>query len=74
MATADLALALTHIVTNMESYVRDQWPRVPNSTHPAEDYADKWRQRPDLMLEMNFRIWMARVKAQPDHVAIDHTF
>lgn len=59
----DLALALTHIVTNMESYVRDQWPRVPNPTHPAEDYADKWRQRPDLMLEMNFRIWMARVKA-----------
>ena len=59
----DIAVALPNIVANMERYVRDQWPKVPNPTHPAEDYADKWRLRTDLPLEVNFRAWMKKVKA-----------
>jgi hypothetical protein len=44
-------------------------PRIPNPTHPAEDYADKWRIRPDLQLERNFRLWMAQVRADVRNIA-----
>jgi hypothetical protein len=68
----DVAVALSNIVRDMESFVRDQWPKVPNPTHPSEDYADKWRLRPDLKLEMNFRLWMARVKADVQALTQSH--
>jgi hypothetical protein len=59
----DLAVALSNIVTNMERYVREQWPKVPNPAYLAEDFADKWRQSPELHLEMNFRSWMHQVRS-----------
>ena len=31
---------------------------MPNPTHPAEDYADKWSKDPGL--ELNFRQWHAQ--------------
>jgi hypothetical protein len=59
-AEQDLGSALIGIVERMESFVRAVPPHVPNPTHPAEDYADKWRKQP--ILEQNFRIWMQQVR------------
>ena len=42
----------------MLDFVRPDRPRVPNPTHPAEDYADKWSKDPGL--ELNFRQWHAQ--------------
>jgi hypothetical protein len=61
----DLQSALTGIVARMESFVRDLPPRVPNPTHPAEDYADKWRLRP--ILEPNFRTWIQQARTDVHH-------
>lgn len=57
----DLGDALSGIVERMPMYVRAVAPRVPNPTHPAEDYADKWRTRRDL--EGNFFVWLEQVRA-----------
>ncbi|HEY0971316.1 MAG TPA: nucleotidyltransferase [Gemmatimonadales bacterium] len=57
----DLGQALTGIVERMGRYVRETPPRVPNPTHPAEDYADKWGKKPEL--EGSFRRWMEQVHA-----------
>lgn len=58
---ADVGDALRGIVERMEQFVRPVAPRVPNPTHPAEDYADKWRRRPEL--ERNFDLWLTQVRA-----------
>jgi hypothetical protein len=57
----DLAEALQSIVDGMPLYVRSTKPHVPNPTHPAEDYADKWSK--DARLEKNFWEWHTAVKA-----------
>lgn len=61
----DVATALIGIVERMESFVRPLPPRVPNPTHPEEDYADKWRFQP--LLEQNFRLWMQQVRVDVQH-------
>ncbi|MDB4891849.1 MAG: hypothetical protein JWL61_3704 [Gemmatimonadetes bacterium] len=63
----DLADALTGIVERMGQFVRPIAPRVPNPTHPAEDYADKWRHDPAL--EKNFWLWHEQVRADVRHFA-----
>jgi hypothetical protein len=55
---SDVYLAVRGILTRMLNFVRDARPYVPNPTHPAEDYADKWSQDPRL--EQNFRLWHAQ--------------
>ena len=57
----DLAAALSGIVARMGNYVQVGWPKVPNPTHPAEDYADKWRRQPEL--ERQFYLWLTQVQA-----------
>ena len=57
----ELAEALVNIVMGMERHVRANWPKVPNPTHPAEDYADKWRL--NRILEQNFFLWLEQLKA-----------
>ena len=42
----------------MLDFVHEERPYVPNPTHPAEDYADKWSK--DDRLERNFRLWHAQ--------------
>ena len=55
---ADVYLAVRGILSRMLDFVRAERPRVPNPTHPAEDYADKWSK--DRRLELNFRLWHAQ--------------
>jgi len=55
---ADVYLAVRGILSRMLDFVRADKPRVPNPTHPAEDYADKWSKDPRL--ELNFRQWHAQ--------------
>lgn len=55
---ADVHLAVRGILSRMLSFVRADRPRVPNPTHPAEDYADKWSKDPRL--EKNFLEWHAQ--------------
>lgn len=57
----DLGEALVGIVERMGQHVQASAPRVPNPTHPAEDYADKWRLQPAL--EDNFWRWVEQVRA-----------
>jgi hypothetical protein len=57
----DLAEALAGVVERMGQYVLPTAPRVPNPTHPAEDYADKWRLQ--SALEENFWRWVEQVRA-----------
>jgi hypothetical protein len=54
---SDVYLAVRGILSRMLNYVGDVAPYVPNPTHPAEDYADKWSK--DARLERNFRYWHA---------------
>jgi len=56
----DLSEALCGIVERLPSFVRSSRPRVPNPTHPDEDYADKWSR--DARLEQNFWTWHAQVQ------------
>lgn len=63
----DLYEALRNIVDGMLGFISPVWPRVPNPTHPAEDYADKWSR--DSRLEKSFREWHAAVSADIDHLA-----
>lgn len=58
---ADLGDALTNILNKMESCVRTTIPRVPNPVDPNEDFADRWVT--DATLEINFKSWLAQVKA-----------
>ncbi len=57
----DVYAALTRILDEMPSLVRDTQPRVPNPVNPAEDFADKWKDEPQL--EWNFRRWHRQSKA-----------
>jgi hypothetical protein len=52
---ADVYDAVRGILARMLSYVRAERPRVPNPTHPDEDYADKWSKDPRL--ELSFLQW-----------------
>ncbi len=56
----DLADALAGIVARMGQFVQPLCPRVPNPTHPQEDYADKWSR--DALLEQNFWLWYTQVQ------------
>ena len=58
---ADVYLAVRRILGQILTYVRATPPYVPNPTHPAEDYADKWSKDPRL--EANFRAWHAQATA-----------
>src|SRR5690606_17075275 len=57
---ADLTEALRRIVDRMPQFVRVSAPRIPNPTHPQEDYADKWQRDPQL--EQAFWQWHQQVK------------
>ena len=57
----DLGETIGGIVERMGQYVRAATPRVPNPTHPDEDYADKWQVQPTL--ENNFWGWLEQVRA-----------
>ena len=52
---ADVYDAVRGILARMLKYVRPERPRVPNPTHPDEDYADKWSK--DRRLETHFLQW-----------------
>lgn len=52
---ADVYDAVRGILARMLNYVRSERPRVPNPTHPDEDYADKWSKDPRL--ELSFLQW-----------------
>jgi hypothetical protein len=57
---ADIYEAVTGIVAKMPDFIKPVYPRVPNPTDPAEDYADKWRK--NSLREKNFRLWHAQVQ------------
>lgn len=56
----DVTEALRGILYRMPDFVRPVTPRVPNPTHPSEDYADKWQRDPRL--ERSFWEWHQQAK------------
>ena len=58
--------ALHGILDRMGQFVRSECPRVPNPVNPMEDFADKWRNRPEL--EQNFWAWYAEVQNDFDRL------
>lgn len=57
---ADLGTALANIIASMKDHISPRLPRVPNPLNPAEDFADKWSQNPNLQNE--FLKWHAQVQ------------
>lgn len=57
--------ALRRILTEMDRYIRQTKPRVPNPVNPSEDFADKWGDPAyaHLNLEHNFRQWLRQARA-----------
>lgn len=66
----DLSVALKNILTNMKQFINPNYPRIPNPTHPSEDFADKWYnlEYKSLRLEENFNLWL--IAAQNDFGSI----
>lgn len=62
----DVYLAVRGILNRMLDFVHQDRPFVPNPTHPAEDYADKWSTDPRL--ERNFRLWRAQASRDFEQV------
>ena len=62
----DVYLAVRGILNRMLDFVHQDGPFVPNPTHPAEDYADKWSTDPRL--EHNFRLWHAQASRDFEQV------
>lgn len=60
----DIVSALTRILNEMQNYINDTIPRVPNPVHPDEDFTDRWNmpECADLYLEENFKIWLKTAK------------
>jgi len=63
----DVTDALRGILNRMPDFVRAVVPRVPNPTHPSEDYADKWRRDPRL--ERSFYEWHQQAKADVERLS-----
>lgn len=61
----DVSSALERILTDMDKYLLEMKPRVPNPVNPVEDFADKWYDPKfrHLNLEENFRTWLRRARA-----------
>lgn len=55
-----LADALRNILDNMDKCIKKSGKKVPNPTHPEEDFADKWDDLSyaHLKLEENFYLWL----------------
>lgn len=66
----NLAEALKNILANMKKFINPHYPRIPNPTHPSEDFADKWHEQEykNFRLEENFNLWL--VAAQNDFGSI----
>ncbi len=65
--------ALKRILTDMDSHINKNSPRVPNPVNPSEDFADKWS-NPKFQshnLEAKFRQWLAQ--ARQDFKVIEST-
>ena len=56
----NLADALKNILDKMDKYINKSGKKVPNPTHPEEDFADKWDDPSytHLKLEENFYLWL----------------
>ncbi|MCK9454834.1 MAG: nucleotidyltransferase [Bacilli bacterium] len=56
----NLVDALKNILDNMDKYINKSGKKVPNPTHPEEDFADKWDDASytHLKLEENFYLWL----------------
>ncbi len=60
----DATLAMKSILTDMDKYIQNTQPKVPNPVNPAEDFADRWNM-PDgkkLDLEGNFYKWLIQAR------------
>lgn len=62
---ADLASALTNILSRMGDYINANVPLVPNPVNPAEDFADKWYDEGSAQykLQENFYKWLYQARA-----------
>ncbi len=60
----NLADALKNILDDMNKHINKSGKRVPNPTHPKEDFADKWSDSSyaHLKLEENFYFWLKSAK------------
>ena len=66
----DATLAMKSILTDMDKYIQNTQPKVPNPVNPAEDFADKWHseKHSHLKLKNNFSRWL--IQARADFAAI----
>lgn len=58
--------AITGILNRMNLFIRKQEPRIPNPTIPDEDFADKWKEKPQL--ETEFIKWLYTAQIDFDRI------
>jgi hypothetical protein len=65
---SDIGQAMDTILRDMDSYIQDTIPRVPNPVNPVEDFADRWAMHKyaHLQLEENFHLWLTAARAAFD--------
>lgn len=63
--------ALIRILDDMEGFVNQKAPRIPNPVNPLEDFAHKWdsEEGKARQLEANFRRWVAQARADVRFIA-----
>lgn len=66
---ADIFAATSNILDKMPRYINQSYPRIPNPADPVEDYADKWKKKPEL--EKNFWLWHSKAKADFSKLTIN---
>lgn len=62
---ADIEVALSNILNQIDKHVRESKPRVPNPINPLEeDFAEKWHDPAyaNLELERHFRVWLKKAR------------
>jgi hypothetical protein len=67
----DISETLRDVLNRMPNHVRPTVPRVPNPTHPLEDYADKWQR--DSRLENSFWDWREQAMSDVEHFSSNLT-
>lgn len=68
---SDIGDAMNTILDQMDTFISDTTPRVPNPVNPAEDFADRWSmpKYAHLRLEENFRTWLAAARADFENIS-----
>ncbi len=62
----DIESAMRNILSRMGDFVNNGFPRVPNPVDPIEDFADRWKTKEGIKLQLELNFWQWLKQAQID--------